>query len=91
MPSPNRKRPASVQWYMNRRFDAKLEPAFSRLVVKDSSGRKISGNSKVDPESSQSLEADLPVLAPGDYHVYWKVVAWDGHHSEGDYTFTFKP
>ena len=72
-------------------FDAKVEPAFSTLVVKDGSGNKVSANSKVDPESSQLLEADLPVLAPGDYHVYWKVVAWDGHHSEGDYTFTFKP
>jgi len=72
-------------------FDAKVEPAFSTLVVKDSSGNKISGKSKVDPESSQLLEANLPALAPGDYHVYWKVVAWDGHNSEGDYIFTVKP
>lgn len=72
-------------------FDTKVEPAFSSLVVKDSRGNKISGKSKVDPESSQVLETNLPVLAPGDYHVYWKVVAWDGHHSEGDYIFTVKP
>ena len=72
-------------------FDAKLESAFSTLVIKDSDGNKISAASQVDPESQQRLEAQLPALAPGEYHVYWKVVSWDGHHSKGDYTFTVKP
>jgi len=72
-------------------FDDKLEPVFSSLVVKDSQGKKISDASQVDPESQQRLEARLPALAPGKYHVYWKVVAWDGHRSKGDYVFTLAP
>ena len=72
-------------------FDAKLEPVFSSLIVKDGAGKAISGESRVDPESQKRLEAKLPPLTPGQYHVYWKVVAWDGHHSEGDYIFTFSP
>lgn len=72
-------------------FDAKLEPVFSTVVVKDVTGREVSGESKVDPDSQQMLEVDLHPLASGKYHVYWKVVAWDGHHTEGDYTFTVEP
>lgn len=72
-------------------FDSKLEPAFSSLVVKDSEGHKVSGESRVDNESQQRLEVKLHPLTPGKYHVYWKAVAWDGHHSEGDYSFNVKP
>ena len=72
-------------------FDAKLEPAFSNLTVKDGAGNEVSGESQVDSESQRQLKAKLPPLAPGKYHVYWKVVAWDGHHSEGDYIFTVSP
>ncbi len=72
-------------------FDAKLEPVFSTIVVKDGNGEEVSGESKVDPDSQQILEVNLRHLASGKYHVYWKVVAWDGHHTEGDYTFTVKP
>ena len=72
-------------------FNAKLEPAFSTIVVKDSKGKKVSGESGVVSDSQQQLEAKLLPLLPGEYHVYWKVVAWDGHHSEGDYIFTLEP
>jgi methionine-rich copper-binding protein CopC len=36
------------------------------------------------------LEVSLPSLPTGNYHVFWSVVARDGHRTEGDYTFTIK-
>jgi methionine-rich copper-binding protein CopC len=71
-------------------FDSKVEAAFSAVAVKDGAGKTISGDSHVD-SNSQRLSAALPPLEPGRYHVYWKVVAWDGHHTEGDYIFTVRP
>jgi methionine-rich copper-binding protein CopC len=71
-------------------FNAKLEGAFSTVTVKDSAGKTVSGGSRVGPDA-QSLGAALAPLAPGEYHVYWKVVAWDGHTTEGDYIFSVRP
>jgi copper resistance protein C len=34
---------------------------------------------------------DLPPLVPGVYTVTWSVLAVDGHRTQGDYRFTFKP
>ena len=72
-------------------FDARIEPVFSTIVVKDNQGKEVSGDSKVDPDTRQILETGLQPLPPGEYHVYWKVVAWDGHRTEGDYTFSISP
>jgi methionine-rich copper-binding protein CopC len=72
------------------RFDAKIEPVFSTLEVKDGQGNIVSGESKIGNDS-QTIEAGLHALPPGEYHVYWKVVAWDGHHTGGDYVFTVAP
>jgi len=72
-------------------FNAKLEPLFSTVVVKDAQGNKISDDSHVDPDSLSMIEAPLHALPAGQYHVYWRVVARDGHRTEGDYVFTVKP
>jgi methionine-rich copper-binding protein CopC len=69
------------------RFDSRLEREFSTIVVKDAAGERISGKSKLDPKSRKTLEVGLPALKPGDYHVYWSVVSWDGHRTKGDYVF----
>lgn len=69
------------------RFDSRLEREFSIIVVKDVAGERISGKSKLDPKSRKTLEVSLPALKPGDYHVYWSVVSWDGHRTKGDYIF----
>lgn len=81
------KSPASVRIW----FNAKLEALFSNIVVKDSQGNKVSGDSHVDPDSLSMIEAPLRTLPAGRYHVYWRVVARDGHRTEGDYVFTVKP
>jgi methionine-rich copper-binding protein CopC len=73
------------------RFDSRIEREFSVIVVKNENGDRVSGKTAIDPKSFQLLEADLPPLAPGTYHVYWAVVSWDGHRTKGDYTFSVSP
>ena len=73
------------------RFDSRLEDEFSVIVVKDANGERVSGRTKLDPDSRQSLEVGLQDLPPGDYHVYWSAVSWDGHRTKGDYVFHVKP
>jgi methionine-rich copper-binding protein CopC len=73
------------------RFDSKLEQEFSVIVVKDGNGDRVSGRTQLDPDSRKTLEVDLKDLEPGDYHVYWSVVSWDGHRTKGDYVFHVGP
>jgi methionine-rich copper-binding protein CopC len=77
--------PASVRI----RFNGDIEPVFSTLRVTDTHGRQIAKAAAAKKRSDPKLlEVKLPKLAPGSYHVWWSVVARDGHHTEGDYTFT---
>jgi methionine-rich copper-binding protein CopC len=72
-------------------FDAALEPAFSKLVVQDTSGRKVDkGNGGVNSSDPTLLEAGVSPLPAGIYRVIWDVVARDGHRTTGDYTFVIK-
>jgi len=73
------------------RFDSRLEEEFSVIVVKDANGDRVSGRTRLDPESRKILEVNLPALKAGDYHVYWNAVSWDGHRTKGDYIFHIKP
>ena len=72
-------------------FDARLEDTFSTISVKDSNGHSVNGPTRLEPANHKILETDLPGLLPGDYHVYWNVVSVDGHRTNGDYVFHFKP
>jgi methionine-rich copper-binding protein CopC len=70
-------------------FDSELEPLFSTLVVKDEQGVRVSqGKGQVDAHDPKTLSAKLTTQRKGSYHVYWSVVARDGHRTVGDYTFT---
>jgi hypothetical protein len=73
------------------RFDTRVEQEFSVIVVKDANGERVSSRTKIDPVSRKTLEVSLPALDPGDYHVYWSVVSWDGHRTKGDYVFHVGP
>jgi len=73
-------------------FDGDLEPAFSTLSVVDAGGRRVDkGDGAVAPANHRLLQASLPPLAPGTYKVTWRVLAVDGHRTEGDFTFTLRP
>lgn len=78
--------PAAVRIH----FDGELEPAFSRVEVRDAQGKIISGESRVGT-GSKVLETRLPPLKAGTYHVYWRVVGHDGHATQGDYRFSMNP
>ena len=73
-------------------FSERIEPAFSRVIVLDASGKAVdAGDSHVDSSDASILSATLPVLAPGTYRVKWRVVSIDTHVTEGDFTFEIKP
>ena len=70
-------------------FNSDLEPLFDELVVKDAAGKVVSrGKAKVDANNRSLLEVALAPLPSGAYHVYWHVTSKDGHHTEGDFSFT---
>ena len=74
-------------------FNGDLEPLFDQLVVKDAHGKVVSiGDATVDASDPALLSVQLqPALPPGQYHVYWRVNARDGHHTQGDFVFTVDP
>ena len=64
---------------------------FSTLRVEDERKQRVDrGDARVDPRDSTVLEVSLAPLAPGQYRVFWSVVARDGHRTEGDYSFRVK-
>jgi copper resistance protein C len=72
-------------------FDGELEPAFSTITVYNSTKQQVDkGNSRVDSRDGTVMEVDLPPLASGSYHVYWKALAKDTHVTEGDFTFAIE-
>lgn len=72
-------------------FDSVLEPAFSTIFVQDARGKRVDkGDGHVDSSDTTLLKASVPALSPGTYHVYWSVVARDGHRTMGDFSFTIK-
>lgn len=73
-------------------FNGEIEPVFSTLIVANAAGSAVSGGKgKVDAADHALLETDIPeTLAPGQYTVHWSVIAHDGHHTEGHFTFTVK-
>ncbi len=77
--------PATVTIY----FDSRLEPFFSRLVVTNAHGVKVSlGDGELAPGNAKALSVGLATAGKGTYRVYWDVVSHDGHRARGDYSFT---
>jgi len=83
-----RSSPTEVRlWYTGR-----LEPAFSTFSVVNEGGERVDlGNPRVDGANGALMRASLGALAPGTYRVVWRVLAVDGHVSEGDFTFRIVP
>ncbi len=72
-------------------FSEDVEPAFSSLVVRDSSGNQVdSKDTHQDAKDKKLLIVSVPKLATGQYKVTWSVVASDTHHTRGDFKFTVK-
>jgi methionine-rich copper-binding protein CopC len=59
--------------------------------VFDTHQKKVDkGDGQVNSDDHTLLEVTLQQLAPGDYTVSWRVVAHDGHPTEGRFPFTVK-
>ena len=72
-------------------FDGELEPAFSTITVYNSAKQQVDkGDSHTSPDDASVLQVDLPILGPGTYRVYWKVLAKDTHVTEGDFSFAIE-
>lgn len=72
-------------------FDGQIEPAFSTVVVTDAAERRVDREDvRVDADDPMRLAVRLPPLPPGIYTVTWRVVALDGHPTEGRFVFTIR-
>jgi len=71
-------------------FLGSVEPAFSKIEVYDSKGRKVSKKTTFrenDTIMEVELEKNLP---PGTYTVRWQCLSIDGHMQKKKFTFTIK-
>ncbi len=72
-------------------FDGDLEPIFSTISVYDADGKRVDkGDSRVNASDAALLEVSMPMLPAGKYHVFWNIVARDGHRTKGDFTFVIE-
>jgi methionine-rich copper-binding protein CopC len=72
-------------------FDSELEPASSKIEVRNSDDKRVDKNDgRVDADDLRLLEVSVPTLLSGRYRVIWSAGAKDGHHSNGDFTFRVK-
>jgi methionine-rich copper-binding protein CopC len=72
-------------------FDGELEPVFSTITVYNSAKQQVDrGDSHLSLEDATVLEVNLPALAPGKYHVYWRALSKDTHVTEGDFSFAIE-
>jgi methionine-rich copper-binding protein CopC len=70
-------------------FTEQLEPAFSRIEVRDAGGKRVdAGQTKVD---GSTMRVPLRPLRAGSYKVNWRALSVDTHKSEGTFSFTMKP
>ena len=80
--------PAQVRLW----FAGGLEPAYSRARVTDEGGRPVNAaDSRVDAGNRALLVVPVPPLGPGRYRVEWRVLAVDGHVTEGSIRFEVAP
>ena len=79
--------PANVRVW----FDGAIEPVFSTIRVENADRQRVDKqDGRVSPDDSRLLIVSVPPLPPGKYRVYWRVVARDGHRTDGDFPFRIK-
>ena len=72
-------------------FNQQLEPAYSTIVVTNSSGKLVTEKAAVvDLKNNKRLILVLPNLIPDKYTVSYKVLSLDGHVVKSTYKFRIK-
>lgn len=70
-------------------FSERVEPALSEIELTRDDGASVALAKPHADATRHRLEAAIEgTLAPGRYHLVWRVVSVDGHRSEGDFSFT---
>jgi methionine-rich copper-binding protein CopC len=74
-------------------FNESVDPRFSGLTLTAPHGVNVElGAPEVESGDPRMLVVPITnVLEPGDYTVHWRVVSFDTHWSEGEFSFTVKP
>jgi copper resistance protein C len=69
-------------------FTQEVEPAFSKVEVRDLNGIRVDdGPVDVDPTDATLLHVALKTLPSGSYEVRWQVLSVDTHTTEGHFHF----
>lgn len=73
-------------------FTERLEAKFSRIRVRDGSGKAVAtGETRAAGSDGRSIAVSLPKLAPGTYTVSWTATSVDTHRTSGTFAFTLSP
>ena len=76
------------------RFNSKIEPALSRATIEPAGGRPVALTATAAPANGHPapdrLVIPLRPLGPGTYVVRYRVLAADGHLTEGALRFTIR-
>ena len=78
---------ATAPEWLELTFNSRIEAPMTRLALQmpDSSRQELA---PVPTPAPGVVRAALPALAPGVYRVFWRVLASDGHVTEGQFHFT---
>lgn len=69
-------------------FTEALEPAFSRIEVRDVNGLRVdTGKVQVDRVNRTKLRISVKPLLAGTYNVFWRVLSVDSHVTQGNFLF----
>jgi len=69
------------------RFNASLEPSMTHVFLEDME-RNITALHPTKESTIEQIVMTIPPLKPGVYHVRYRVLATDGHVTEGFVRFT---
>lgn len=72
-------------------FSEPVEPSFVEIVVKVNAEVVAPAGAPVVEDQGRTLRLALPAGAAGDYEVAWRIVARDGHPTQGTLRFTVAP
>jgi hypothetical protein len=72
-------------------FTQNLEPAFSKLEVRDARGKEVDKqDAQLDAQDKMLFTVSLPPLPAGTYTVVWHAVSVDTHQTQGHFEFIIK-
>jgi methionine-rich copper-binding protein CopC len=69
------------------KFNEKLEPIFSSIVVRDALGMRVDNNDAYIDKSNAIMRITLQPLPPGAYIVQWRALSVSTHKTQGAFVF----